>query len=127
MQLKQKDRKAQVHLAKIERLHERQKNVLRRKMEETVAVNKRLKEAMEKKASARAQRGENDKTLVGSGERVRGWVSSELEVVVSAKEAFKTKEQLLKDRKELNLELQKTKQNSRRTMTAEERQEGDKK
>jgi len=127
MQLKQKDRKAQVQLANMERLHERQKNVLRRKMEETVAVNKRLKEAMEKKANARAQRGENDKTLVGSGERVRGWVSSELEVVVSAKEATKTKEQLIRDRKELNLELQKMKQSTRRTMTTDERQDTDKK
>ena len=30
------------------------------------------------------------------GERVRGWVSSELEVVVSAKEALKSKENLIR-------------------------------
>ena len=66
-QLKQKDRKQQVNIAKMERLHERQKNVMRRKMEETVAVNKRLKEALEKKNNVKAMRGENDRTLVGSG------------------------------------------------------------
>ena len=31
----------------MERLHERQQNVMRRKIEETVAVNKRLKDALE--------------------------------------------------------------------------------
>merc|ERR1719239_886419 len=126
-QLKQKDRRAQVQLAKMERLHERRENVLRRKMEETVAVNKRLKVAMEKKKNARATRGENDKTLAGSGERVRGWISSELEVVVSAKEALKSKEQLIRDRKELNQELQRIKQGTRRTMSQDERKESDKK
>ena len=54
------------------RLHERKENVLRRKVEETMSINKRLKEAMEKKANARAQRGENDKTLVGSGTLQKG-------------------------------------------------------
>ena len=40
---------------------------MRRKMEETVAVNKRLKDSLEKKKNVRAMRGENDKTLIGSG------------------------------------------------------------
>ena len=56
----------QVQLAKMERLHERQQNVMRRKIEETVAVNKRLKDALEKKAMVRAQKG-GDKVLAGSG------------------------------------------------------------
>jgi len=92
-----------------------------------VAVNKRLKEAMEKKANAKAMKGDNDKTLTGAGERVRGWISSELEVVVSAKEALKSKEQLIKDRKDLNLELQKLKQSTRKTMSLEEQKESMKK
>jgi hypothetical protein len=50
----------------MERLHERQQNVMRRKIEETVAVNKRLKDALEKKAMVRAQKG-GDKVLAGSG------------------------------------------------------------
>jgi hypothetical protein len=57
---------SQVQLAKMERLHERQQNVMRRKIEETVAVNKRLKDALEKKAMVRAQKG-GDKVLAGSG------------------------------------------------------------
>jgi hypothetical protein len=56
----------QVQLAKMEQLHERQQHVMRRKIEETVAVNKRLKDALEKQAMARAQKG-GDKVLAGSG------------------------------------------------------------
>jgi kinesin family protein 4/21/27 len=50
----------------MEQLHERQQHVMRRKIEETVAVNKRLKDALEKQAMARAQKG-GDKVLTGSG------------------------------------------------------------
>jgi hypothetical protein len=49
------------------------------------------------------------------GERVRGWLSSELDVVVSVKEAEKSKEQLIADRKELTSELAKLKAAMRRT------------
>ena len=49
------------------------------------------------------------------GERVRGWLSSELDVVVSVKEAEKSKEQLIGDRKELTAELAKLRAAMRRT------------
>jgi len=125
IQLKQKDRKAQFQMTKMERLHERQKNVLKRKMEETMAANKRLKDAMEKKNNARKIKGENDKNLAGSGDRVRNWISSELDVVVSEKEAHAAKENLIKDRKELNQELQKLKQSRRKTLNDQERKDID--
>jgi len=123
-QLKQKDRRAQVQMAKMERLHERQKNVLKRKMEETMAANKRLKDAMEKKKDARKIKGENNQ-MAGSGDRVRNWISSELDVVVSEKEAHTAKENLIKDRKDMNQELQKLKQSRRKTLTDQERKDID--
>jgi hypothetical protein len=46
---------------------------------------------------------------------VRGWLSSELDVVVSAKEAEKSKDHLIADRKELTAELAKLKTAMRRT------------
>ena len=58
------------------------------------------------------------------GERVRGWLSSELEVVVSAKEAEKTKDHLIADRKEFTAELTKLKTAMRRTQSQEERKVG---
>ena len=48
MQLKAQDRKRQVQLVKLERQHTKQETVLRRKMENAVAANKRLKEVSEK-------------------------------------------------------------------------------
>ena len=46
---------------------------------------------------------------------MRGWLSSELDVVVSVKEASKSKEQLICDRKELTAELAKLRAAMRRT------------
>ncbi len=48
---------------------------------------------------------------------MRGWLSSELDVVVSAKEAEKSKDHLIADRKELTAELAKLKTAMRRTQS----------
>ena len=61
-----------------------------------------------------------ERRLEGAGERVRGWIKSEMEVVVSTKEALKSKEHLITDRKELAAKLQKMKADMRRTMAQEE-------
>jgi len=119
-QLKQKDRKQQVTIAKMERLHERQQNVLKRKMEESSAINKRLKDALEKKEAVQKQREGSTKRLEGAGDRVRGWIKSEIEVVVSTKEAETTKDQLIADRKSLASQLQKLKAEMRKTMNQDE-------
>ena len=52
-QLKQTERKQQVQIAKMANLHNKQQNVLRRKMEEAVAANKRLKEVVDKQKAAK--------------------------------------------------------------------------
>merc|ERR1712029_1061461 len=57
----------------------------------------------------------------GSGDRVRGWISSEVDVVVSVKEAEMSKEQLIRERKIMSEEMAKLKQELRKTLSEQER------
>merc|ERR1719507_1605965 len=123
IQLKQADRKKAAAMSKMSVQHERKQNVLKRRMEEVLAINKRLKDAQAKKASARATKAGAGTGLTGAGERVRGWVKTEMDVVVSAKEAEQARQQLIKERKTLSEEMQKLKVESRRTMNSQEMEE----
>ena len=123
IQLKQADRKKAAAMSKMSVQHERKQNVLKRRMEEVLAINKRLKDAQAKKASARATKAGAGTGLTGAGERVRGWVKTEMDVVVSAKEAEQARQQLIKERKTLAEEMQKLKVESRRTMNSQEMEE----
>jgi len=123
-QLKQKERRAQVAMSSMSQKHERRENVLKRKMEEANATTKRLKDALAKKEAVRKQKAPvGQAALTGAGERVRGWLSSEVELVVTSKEAEKSKVQLIKERKSMTEELNKLRQELRRTTTAQEREE----
>merc|ERR1719420_53701 len=123
-QLKQKERRAQVAMSSMSQKHERRENVLKRKMEEANATTKRLKDALVKKEAVRKQKMPSGLAgLSGVGERVRGWLSSEVELEVTAKEAEKSKVQLIKERKNMTEELNKLKQELRRTTTTQEREE----
>lgn len=67
--LKDQDRKRQGQLQKMEVLHAKQQNVLRRKMEDALAVSKRLKDALSLhsnkigKASANSNSSETDQRI----------------------------------------------------------------
>ena len=61
--------------------------------------------------------------LAGAAERMRNLVSQELDVVVSVKEAKKSREQLLKDRTTLSKQLTDLRRQQRMTMTNKEREE----
>ena len=52
-QLKQTERKQQVKISKMTTLHTKQQNVLKRKMEEAVSANKRLKDVIDKQKAAK--------------------------------------------------------------------------
>ena len=65
--------------------------------------------------------------LAGAAERMRNLVSQELDVVVSVKEAKKSREQLLKDRTTLSKQLADMKRKQRVTMTNTEREQMSKK
>ena len=62
----------------------------------------------------------HNSSSTGAGERVRGWVKTEMDVVVSAKEAEQARQQLIKERKTLAEEIQKLKVECRRTMAHQE-------
>ena len=54
---------------------------------------------------------------IGAGERVRGWVKTEMDVVVSAKEAEQARQQLIKERETLAEKIQKLKVPFKRMIT----------
>ncbi|XP_078326177.1 chromosome-associated kinesin KIF4-like isoform X2 [Crassostrea virginica] len=102
-QLMQKDRKRLCEIAKLQRANERQQSVLKRKSEEAAAANRRLKEALAKQKLIQAERANRLETYNSStiGNRVRSWLSHELEVRISIREAKYHLERLLSDRKEI--------------------------
>lgn len=104
--LKQNERKQQSKVVKMETLHAKQQNFMRRKIEETQAVNKRLRDAVEKQKAAKAQRaaaasGRTAAANVGAGPRIRNWIQDEIDVAVGIKEAEATRQQRIKERTEL--------------------------
>ncbi|NXP19664.1 KIF4 protein, partial [Scytalopus superciliaris] len=110
IQLKERDRKRQYELLKLERDFQKQANVLRRKTEEAAAANKRLKDALQRQREAADKRKESQsRGLEGVAARVKSWLANEVEVLVSTEEARRHLADLLEDRKILAQELQQLK------------------
>ncbi|XP_075619114.1 chromosome-associated kinesin KIF4A isoform X2 [Balearica regulorum gibbericeps] len=106
IQLKERDRKRQYELLKLERDFQKQANVLRRKTEEAAAANKRLKDALQKQREAADKRKESqNRGMEGVAARVKSWLANEIEVLVSTEEARRHLADLLEDRKILAQEL----------------------
>ncbi|XP_017022728.1 chromosome-associated kinesin KIF4 [Drosophila kikkawai] len=106
-QLKSKDRKMQSEMVRQQTLHAKQRQVLKRKCEEAMAANKRLKDALDRQASAQAQRqksAKNHGTAAGgaSSAKADSWVERELEIILSLVDAEHSLEQLMEDRAEVN-------------------------
>ncbi|NXF99803.1 KIF4 protein, partial [Sakesphorus luctuosus] len=107
IQLKERDRKRQYELLKLERDFQKQANVLRRKTEEAAAANKRLKDALQRQREAADKRKESqNRGLEGLAARIKSWLANEVEVLVSTEEARRHLADLLEDRKILAQELQ---------------------
>uniref|UniRef100_A0A7N8Y2E3 Kinesin family member 4 n=1 Tax=Mastacembelus armatus TaxID=205130 RepID=A0A7N8Y2E3_9TELE len=106
LQLKEKDRKRQYELLKLERDFQKQANVLRRKTEEAAAANKRLKDALQKRSEVADKRKDaQNKGKEGAAARVKAWLLDEVEVMVSTEEARRHLGDLLEDRKVLAQEI----------------------
>ncbi|EDV45637.1 chromosome-associated kinesin KIF4 [Drosophila erecta] len=104
-QLRSKDRKMQSEIVRQQMLHTKQRQVLKRKCEEAVAANKRLKDALERQAHAQAQRQKYAKEHGGSGSgsaKTDSWVDRELEIILSLIDAEHSLEQLMEDRAVIN-------------------------
>ncbi|XP_017471190.1 PREDICTED: chromosome-associated kinesin KIF4A [Rhagoletis zephyria] len=103
IQLRNKDRKLKNEMARKEALHTKQRNVLKRKCEEALAINKRLKDAIDRQRAAQTQRQKTHSSKDGNTasnkiDQVISLVERELEVIVSFIDAEHTLEQLMEDR-----------------------------
>ncbi|KAM3912349.1 chromosome-associated kinesin KIF4A [Leptodactylus fuscus] len=111
IQLKEKDRKRQYELLKLERDFQKQANVLRRKTEEAATANKRLKEALQRQKEAIDRRKDaQNRGMEGASARVKSWLANEVEVLVSTEEAQRHLNDLLEDRKILAQDIAQLKQ-----------------
>ncbi|RVE47268.1 hypothetical protein evm_008065 [Chilo suppressalis] len=95
LRLRNEDRKRATAMARMESLHAKQQTVLKRKMEEAVAVNKRLKEALERQKSTAMKRNAKGSVKAGA---VQQYIEQELEVHLSIVEAEKSLEELMEYR-----------------------------
>ncbi|KAG6465117.1 hypothetical protein O3G_MSEX014941 [Manduca sexta] len=95
LRLRTEDRKRATAMAKMESLHAKQQNVLKRKMEEAVAVNKRLKEALDRQKQTAMKRNAKGSVKAGA---VQLYIEQELEVHLSIVEAEKSLEELMEYR-----------------------------
>ena len=120
--LRQNERKQAAKMVKMENMHVKRENVLKRKVEEATMANKRLKDVIDKQKAA-AKMGNGRGGLVGAGERVRNWVNEEVNVVLSVKEATQSRDVLINDRKVLTKELNALKEGMRGTMSGAEMEE----
>ncbi|RZC35221.1 chromosome-associated kinesin KIF4A, partial [Asbolus verrucosus] len=103
--LKQQDRKKQNQIVKMEAMHSKQQNVLKRKVEEAVALNKRLKDALA------LRKATQDSKNSGKSEKIGHWIKQEFEVQMHLVEAEATLTGLLEDRATLQEQLDKLKEN----------------
>ncbi|XP_056140948.1 kinesin family member 4 [Lampris incognitus] len=111
LQLKEKDRKRQYELLKLERDYQKQANVLRRKTEEAAAANKRLKDALQKRIEVAEKRKDpQNRGVEGPAARVKAWLLNEVELLVSTEEARRHLKDLLDDRKMLAQEINQLKE-----------------
>ncbi|XP_054851233.1 chromosome-associated kinesin KIF4A [Eublepharis macularius] len=106
IQLRERDRKRQYELLRLEQDFQKQANVLRRKAEEAAAANKRLKEALQKQQEVADKRKENvNRGNEGLAHRVKSLLANEVEVLVRIEEARHHLNDLLEDRKTLAQEI----------------------
>ncbi|KAK2116590.1 Chromosome-associated kinesin kif4a [Saguinus oedipus] len=102
IQLKERDRKSQYELLKLERNFKKQSDVLRCKTEEAAAANKCLKNALQKQREATdKQKQTQSHGMEGIAAQVKKWLGNEIEVMVSTEEAKCHLKDLLEDRKSL--------------------------
>lgn len=95
--LKEVGRKQENQMKRMNVLHEKQQQVLRRKVEEAKAVNKRLQEAMDKGKRVQAMRANSKNNQ--DNDVVQTWIEHEMSILMSIVDAQVSLEQLRKDRR----------------------------
>lgn len=109
MKAEEESRKLKTKLTK-EKLEEHRKNtVLKRKMDEFVAVNKRLKDSLDKHRSAQLQRQKTvNLSRVGNqtaSALSTNWIENEIEIIYTLVDAKQSLMQMLDDRGQLSKQL----------------------
>uniref|UniRef100_A0A182QKX4 Kinesin motor domain-containing protein n=1 Tax=Anopheles farauti TaxID=69004 RepID=A0A182QKX4_9DIPT len=118
-QLKAKDRKRQYELQKLESTYTMQRTIMQRKMQETILVNKRLKETLER----RERRKAGNAPAAGSalrGADAKRWLKHELELLLDTVDASVTLKVLQAQRVEQTEKLAQLRSQLRATLTAED-------
>ncbi|XP_023954901.1 chromosome-associated kinesin KIF4 [Bicyclus anynana] len=103
VRLRNEDRKRVTAMAKMESLHAKQQNVLKRKMEEAVAVNKRLKEALDRQKLTAMKRNAKGNVKTSA---IQQYIEQELEVHLSIVEAEKSLYELMEYRAWLTQQIE---------------------
>jgi len=105
-QLKALERKRLIEITKLQEGNHRQEAILRRKNEEITRIQRQLRETCEKQKQVAEKRQQAfDRKDSAMGEKIRQWITQEIEIQVGLSEAQFTKAQLLDERKELSAEL----------------------
>ncbi|KAG5677802.1 hypothetical protein PVAND_007530 [Polypedilum vanderplanki] len=116
--LKEKGKKAQNEMKRMERLHEKQQAVLKRKFEEAKAINKRLQDAVDR---SRNNRKSSVARATEKTDVVQTYIDHELTVIVSTVDANNAMQSLMNDRGLLIERLQ----NLKSTVNKSESMEGE--
>lgn len=94
--LKEKGKKAQNEMNRMNRMHENKQAVLKRKVIEAKAVNKRLQDAMDRNRKIQAMRTSNK--IADKSEIVQTYIDHELQVLMSTIDANIAMKSLMNDR-----------------------------
>lgn len=106
-QLKAQERRRLVEISKLQGNSNRQEAVLKRKNEEIGRIQRQLRDTSAKQKIVAAQRQQTFDRKDGSqlGERLRSWITNELELSVGLAEARLNLAKLIEERKESSIEL----------------------
>ncbi|XP_076646621.1 chromosome-associated kinesin KIF4B-like [Halictus rubicundus] len=102
--LKDQNRKQDNEVTRLKMWHSKQENVFKRKMEESFAVNKRLKDALDLQKKVIAMKKAK---LNNNKDKIKNWLNQEIQVLVSTVDAEFSLEKLMKDRASLAAMLKK--------------------
>lgn len=119
--LKEKDKKSQNEMKRMERLHEKQQVVLKRKVEEAKAINKRLHESLERSKKVKTIRlAKSTKSAAEKTEVIQTYIDHEIQVLFSNIDANITMQSLITDRGMLTERLSNLKATVNKTKEIEE-------
>jgi kinesin family protein 4/21/27 len=107
-QLKNQERKRQVEISRLQTGNSQQANILRRKNEEIARIQKQLRDTSEKQRQVQEKRQQafDRKDSSSQGDKLRTWVTQEIEVKAGLEEAQINLNKLIQERRDSAAELE---------------------